>query len=147
MQWMVKEVIHNNKNKFLATKLQSSITIWAVSNGSYHPTYQYWISVWIIKIQNNDRLITGANIVLGDAKSQHSHCSDLCGLIGAIRHINKTCSTYNVLEGSTDLGYNGLEAYKVATRYAYTPCTKLSHYYLSYNLHKSIKEIPLSWKF
>ena len=39
MKWMVKEVIHNTNNEFLATKLQSGIKIWAVSDVSYDPTY------------------------------------------------------------------------------------------------------------
>ena len=34
MQWMVKEVIHNNANEFLVTTLQSGIIIRAVSDGS-----------------------------------------------------------------------------------------------------------------
>ena len=38
MKCTVKEVIHNNINVFLATKLQSGITIGAVSDGYYHPT-------------------------------------------------------------------------------------------------------------
>ena len=66
MQWMVKEVIHNNNNEFPKTKLQSGITILAVIYVSYHPTYQYVTSTWIIKIQNNDREITGDNVVSGD---------------------------------------------------------------------------------
>ena len=78
-------------------KNQSGITIRAVSDGSYHPTYQYGTSAWIIKTQNNDCAITGANVVPGDAKSQCSHCSELCGLIGDIRHINNIWSTYNAL--------------------------------------------------
>ena len=49
MQWMVKEVIHKNNNEFLATQLQSGITIWSVSEVSYHPNYQYGTSSWIIK--------------------------------------------------------------------------------------------------
>ena len=69
MQWMVTEVIHNNNNVFLARKLQSIITIRAVSDLSYHPTYQYGTSAWIIKIQNNDRAITGAIVVPGYVKS------------------------------------------------------------------------------
>ena len=67
MQWMVKEVIYNNNNEFLATKMQSGITIRAVSDGSYHLIYQYGTSAWIIKIHNNDRAITGNIFVPGDA--------------------------------------------------------------------------------
>ena len=69
MQWMITEVIHNTNNVFLARKLQYIITIRAVSDLSYHPTYQYGTSAWIIKIQNNDRAITGANVVPGYVKS------------------------------------------------------------------------------
>ena len=35
----------------------------------------------------------------------------------------------------------------MATRYAYTLYTKLSHYDLSSTLHQLIKSSPLSWKF
>ena len=112
MQWIVKEVIHNNDENVLATTPQSSITIRAVSDGSYHPTYQYETSAWIIKIHHNDRAITGANVVPVDAKSQFSHLSELCGLIGAIRNINKIWSTYKVLEGLSELGCNRLEPIK-----------------------------------
>ena len=97
---MVKELIHNNNTEFMATKTQSGIKIWAVSGGSYHPTYQYGTSAWIIKIQNNDHAITGVDIVPDDAKYQFSHCSELCGLVSDFRNINNICSTYNVLEVS-----------------------------------------------
>ena len=77
----------------MATKLQSGIKIQTVSDGSYNPTYQYGTSAWIINIQNNARATTGANVVPGDAKSKCSHCSELCGLIGDIRHINSIFHT------------------------------------------------------
>ena len=118
-----------------------------MSGESCHPTYQYGTSAWIIKIQNNNRATTGDNVVPGDAKYQCSNLSELCGCIDDIRHINKTFSTYNVLEGSAELGCDGFEAYKVAIRYAYAPSTKLSHYDWSSALHQLIKSNPLSWKF
>ena len=107
---MVKEVIHNNDNEFLATKLQSSITIRAMSDGSYHHTHQYVTSNWIIKIQNNDGIITGANVVPSDTKYQCYHHNELCGIIGAIRHINNIFSIYNILEVSEDTGCDILYA-------------------------------------
>ena len=138
-------MIHNDNNEFLETKLQSGITTRAVSDGSYHTTYQYVTSAWIITIQNNKHAITGPDVVPSDTKSQFSCRSELCGLIGDIRHINNICSTYNILEGSAELGCDGLEAYNVATRYEYAPPTKISHYDLSSNLHQLIKASPLSW--
>ena len=60
---------------------------------NYHPTYQYGTSALIIKTQNNNHTITGANVVLSDAKSQCFHRSELFGLIGAIWHINNIWST------------------------------------------------------
>ena len=83
----------------MATKLQSCITIRAVSGVYYHPTYQYGTSAWIIKIHKKYRAITEANVVPGEANSQYSHHSELCGLIGDKRHINNICSTYDVIEG------------------------------------------------
>ena len=44
------------------------------------------------------------------------------------------------------MGFDILEAYKLATRYAYALSTKLSHYDLSSTLHQFIKTIPLSCK-
>ena len=44
MQLMVKEVIHKNNNKSMATQLQYGITIRYVSDGYYHPTHQYGTS-------------------------------------------------------------------------------------------------------
>ena len=93
IQWTVTEVIHNNKNGFLSTKLNYSIKIWAVSDGFYHTTYQYRTSTWIIKTQNNNHTITGDNFVPGDAKYQYYHRSELCRLLGYIQHINNICST------------------------------------------------------
>ena len=144
---MLKEVIHNNNNEFLSKKLQSGIIIWALSDGYYHPTYQYRTSAWIIKIQNKYHAIIEADIVPGDAKYQCSRRSELCGLIGDIRHINNIFITYKFLEGSSELRCDGLEAYKLVTRHAYSPYTKLSHYDLSSTLHQLIKSIPLYWKF
>ena len=134
----------NNNNEFMAKKLQSGITLRAMSDRSYHPTYQYGTSVWILKIHNNDHKITGDNDVPGDAKYQCSFCSELCGLIGDIRYINNICSTCNVIEGSAELRCDRLGVYKVATRYAYAPSTKLAHYYLSSTIHQFIKASPLS---
>ena len=131
----------------MATKLQYGITIRAVSDGSYHPTYQYGTSAWIIKTQNNDRTIIGDNAVPGDAKPQFNHRSEICGFIGAIHNINNICITYNVHEVSEELGCNGLEAYKMVTRYAYSLYNKLPNYALSSNHHQYIKAIPLLWKF
>ena len=68
MNWMVKEGIQNNNNEFMATKVQPGITIWAVSDVSYHPTYQYGTSACIIKIHNNDHATAGANFSLDDTK-------------------------------------------------------------------------------
>ena len=34
----------------MAAKMQPGITIWAVSDVSYHPNYQYGTSAWIIKM-------------------------------------------------------------------------------------------------
>ena len=96
--------MHNNNIEFLAKKLQYGITIQAVIDVSYHPTYQYGTSTWIIKIHNNDGVITGDDVVLGGAKYQCSHRSELCVIIGAIQHIYIICSTYKVLEGSLELG-------------------------------------------
>ena len=139
-----KEVIHNNNNEFLATKLQSGITVRAVSDGSYHPTHQYGTSAWIIKIQSNDRSITEAKVFPGDDKSQCYHCSKLRSLIGAICNIYNISSTCNVIAGSAELVCDGLEAYKVETIYLYAPSTKLSHYDLSSTLHQLIKASPMS---
>ena len=108
MQWMVKEVINNNNNEFMKTKIQSGIIMRDASDRSYHPTYQYGTSSWIINIENNYRAITGVNVDLGDAKSQFSHRSELCRLIGSIRHIKNICRTYNVLEGSVEIGCDRL---------------------------------------
>ena len=55
-------------------------------------------------------------------------------------------STYKVLEGSAEIEYDGLEAYKVATIYAYAPSNKLSHYDISSTPHQLIKSISLSFK-
>ena len=85
---MLTEVIRNNNNEFMATELQSGITIRIMSDVSYHLTYQYGTSDWIIKIQNNDCAITGANVVPGDSKYQCPHHSELCGLIVNIQHVN-----------------------------------------------------------
>ena len=41
MQWMVKYMIQKNNNGFLATQLQSGITIRAMNDGSYHPTHKW----------------------------------------------------------------------------------------------------------
>ena len=76
-----------NNNEFMSTKMQSGTKIRATSDGSYHPTYQYRTSAWIIKIQNNDCVFTGENVFPGDAKYQCFTRSELCGLIGDIRHI------------------------------------------------------------
>ena len=119
----------------MATQLQSGITKHSASDGSYNPNYQYGTSAWIIKIHDKDRKITGDNVVLSDAKSQCYHCSELCGIIGYIRNINNIFRTYNILEGSSELGYGGLETYIVVNRYKYSQSPKLSHYHLSFTLH------------
>ena len=64
-----------------------------------------------------------------------------------IWNTNNICSTYKVLEGAADLGYDGFEAYKIATRYSYDPYTQILHYNLYSTLHQLIKANPLSWKF
>ena len=85
-----------------------------MSDGSYHPQLKAGTSAWWIKTEDGQLQFGGNNIVPGQAADQCSHCSELCGLIGAIHHVNTLCAKHNITTGSVELGCDRLEAYKVA---------------------------------
>ena len=75
---------------------------------------------------------------------QCSYRSEITGLVGAVRHMNLLCRQYNVTAGNIELGCDGLDAYKAATRYDYDPSTRIKHFDLVSTLHQLIKTSPLT---
>ena len=49
--------------------------------------------------------------------------------------------------GNVELGCDGEEAYKIATRYTYEATSKISHHDLTTKLHNIIEQSPVLWKF
>ena len=147
MNWMVNNIYGINHSQQLVQHLQNGETLMAVSDGSYHPQHCIGTSAWIFKRSGDTVTVKGDNLVPGDPAIQCSHRSELSGIIGAVRHMNIICRRYEITEGNIELGCDGLEAFKVASRYDYDPTTRIKHYDLVSTLHQLIKDSPLTWTF
>ena len=78
---------------------------------------------------------------------QCPHRSELSGLIGAVQHINLICQQHNIQQGYIELGCDGLEAYKVATRHHFRPSCNIGHFDLASTLHRLIQNSQMTWTF
>ena len=145
--WMVQNVRNEGNIHHIATHLQHGGKLEAVSDGSYHPSYKRGTAAWVVSITNTTTYIIASNSTPGRDYQQCSHRSELSGLIGTIRHINMICKTYQITTGLVELGCDGEEAYKMATRYTYQPSTKISHFDLVTQLHYLIQTSPIKWQF
>ena len=73
----------------------------------------------VIKLEGCHCPIRRNNIVPGIPHYQCSYCSELIGLIGAVRQINLSCNLHNIMEGNVELDCDSLDAFKVASRYTF----------------------------
>ena len=64
-----------------------------------------------------------------------------------MKHINDICSQYKITSGKVEVGCDGEEAFKIATRHHYRPTSKISHHDLTTKLHHLINNSPITWKF
>lgn len=86
---MVTPLDNRENSEWIVNKLRNNIALNIVSDGSYHPSFDIGSSSWVITAEDSTRhKLKGKNIVPGDKVDQCSHRSELCGLIGAIQHIN-----------------------------------------------------------
>ena len=77
---------------------------------------------------------------------QCSHRSELSGLIGVVRQIF-LCRQHRVCHRSIEVGCDGMEVCKAASRFLYEPNVKISHFDMVSTLHQLIKDSPLTWTF
>jgi len=146
--WMKNTTYHNTYEGWIAEQLQTEEGIIIVSDGSYHPNYEIGTSAWVItSLQNTTKRLCGDNAVPGDTYVQCSHRSELCGLIGAVNHINDICKKYNIQHGKAELACDGMEAYKIACRYKWTHTTNIGHFDMASCLHQLLLRAPIQWNF
>ena len=145
--WMVHSIYNEHHTHLIAAHLQAGGTLHAVSDGSFHPHYKRGTAGWVISIPETGHYVTATNSTPGQPDHHCSHRSELSGLIGVVRHLNVICKRYNITSGSIEVGCDGEEAYKVATRYNYQPTTRISHFDLTSKLHYLINSSPLHWRF
>ena len=146
--WMVRQTYQPKEHiNHLVRALRENKKVIAVSDGSFHPDLQHGTAAWVIRTEDDNRIITGNNLVPGDRAAHCSHRSELSGLIGTIHHLNTICTQHNITQGSVELGCDGEDAYRTATRYMYTSSSKHSHHDLTSKLHTLIKESPITWTF
>ena len=88
-----------------------------VSDGTYQPRYKVGTAAWVITPgSNTSRRLYGNNVVPGETYLQCSHLSELCGLVGVVKHIRNLCTKYDIQQGSVKIACDGLEACKIASR-------------------------------
>ena len=103
---------------------------------------------WVITSTNDTaRRIYADNIVPGDKHIQCPHRSELCELLGAVQHILQLCEEYNLNGGQVEIACDGLEAYKIATRFQWTHTTNIGHYDMVTCLHQLLRNSNISWNF
>ena len=86
-------------------------------------------------------------MVIGESYLQCSHRSELCGLVGAVKHIRNICKKYDIQQGLVEIVCDGLEAYKIASRYELKHTTNMGHFDISTCLHELLKQNTLTWSF
>ena len=147
-EWMVQQIYHRDEEEWIIHQLQTQQQIMIVSDGSYHPDYQVGTSAWVITSSTDTtRRIYADNIVPGDRHIQCPHRSELCGLIGAVQHIQQICKNNNINEGRVALACDGLEAYKIATRFNWTHTTNIGHFDMVTCLHQLLRNSNITWTF
>ena len=137
---------YSYSKKILATALKCNTAI-AVSDGSYHPDHKKGTAAWVIHDTISKAEITGNNNVPGHSTVQCSHRSELSGLIGVVQHINNICKKYAITKEHIEVGCDGEEAFRVASRFAYAPNNKISHHNIVTKLHYLINSSPINWTF
>ena len=146
--WMVNNVYNQQEEQWIVEQLRQNIPLMIVSDGSYHPQHKVGTSAWVIaSTSDTSRRIQGDNIVPGQAHVQCPHRSELTGLVGAVRHIEQLCQQYNINQGQVEIACDGLEAYKIATRYKWKHITNMGHFDIASCLHQLLQHSTITWKF
>ena len=89
---MVCNTFNNADKQQVAHSISSDEGVIAVSDGLYHPDYHHGTAAWIICNRQQTAQVFGNNLTPGSKIAQYSHCSELSGLIGVVKHINDLCS-------------------------------------------------------
>ena len=146
--WMVTKQDFVQHIPWLVEQLWNDEPLIGVSDGSYHPDFGIGTSSWAITGQTrHHKKVTGGNIVPGHSSVQCPHRSELCGLVGLIRHVDIICADYNITSGQIEVGCDGEEAFKIATRAHFRPATKISHFDIVSRLHHLINNNVITWTF
>ena len=145
--WMVQNTHQHTNESVISRALLQGNKLMTVSDGSFLPDLQHGTAAWIIQSENSTKSISGNNIVPGSKEAQFSHRSEICGLIGAIHHVNTICHRFNIRKEKVELGCDGEEAFKMATRHRYSSTSKISHHDLTTKLHHLINSSPIIWTF
>ena len=125
--WMIKNTYQLPQEHRIATAIRNNSAI-AVSDGSFHPEHKKGTAAWIIHDLTTKAEVRGNNNVPGHSSAQCSHRSELCGIIGVVQHVNQICKKFSITSGHMEVGCDGEEASKIASRYTYTPTNKISHH-------------------
>ena len=146
--WMIQTTYNQQQEPWIVNQLRLQHPIMIVSDGSYHPEHQVGTSAWVITSEEDTtRRIYGDNVVPGDNHIQCPHRSELTGLLGAVRHIEKLCQQYNITNGQVEIACDGMEAYKIATRYKWNHTTNIGHYDVASCLHQLLQQSKVQWTF
>ena len=148
MNWMIHTRHNIPEEEWIILQLRERQPIMIVSDGSYHPEFQIGTSAWVItSATNTSRRVYADNLVPGQPHVQCPHRSELCGLIGAVRHIKLLCQQNDITDGQIEIACDGLEAFKIASRFQWNHTTNMGHYDLSSCLHQLLRNSPLQWQF
>lgn len=150
LQWVINDTWQRNQGDtdYIIQELREGNSLIAVSDGSFHPEYKTGTAAWVITSpSNHQRRIYGNNVAPGQEHDQCPHRSELVGLLGVVRHVNKICAQYTITEGSIELACDGLEAYKAAARWTFHHTTDIGHFDIVTILHQEIRNSTLQWSF
>ena len=94
---MIDQTFNTEEENWIENELRNEKRIMIVSDGSYHPRYEVGTAAWVITSgSNTSRRLYGNNVVPGETYLQCSHRSELCGLVGAVKHIGNICTKYGI---------------------------------------------------
>lgn len=97
--------LHTQNEAGLLTALREG-TAMAISDGSYKDTYG--TAAWMIGDPDTVSFISGKSICPGAACDHDAYRSELAGIHSIIAVMKKFCEYYDILDGSIELGCNGM---------------------------------------
>jgi hypothetical protein len=118
-------------------------TCTSVSDGSFKD--QYGTAAWVIEAESSVNRCTGVNISPGAPSDQSAYRSEVSGLFGIATMIREICAFYNILDGTVQIGCDGLSALIQCTDPDYVVKPTSPQFDLITATRAMLQQCPVTW--